>query len=103
MAKNQGRSIQHAKAVNLAFQGGGAHGAFTCGVLDKLFEDGRIWIEAISGTSAGAMNAVVASQGMYDAGGDGARAELERFWWEVSRAGQASLIRRSPFDILSGN
>ncbi len=103
MAKNQGRSIQHVKAVNLAFQGGGAHGAFTWGVLDKLFEDGRIWIEAISGTSAGAMNAVVASQGMYDAGGDGARAELERFWWEVSRAGQTSLIRRSPFDILSGN
>lgn len=103
MAKYQGRSARHTKAVNLAFQGGGAHGAFTWGVLDKLFEDGRIWVEAISGTSAGAMNAVVASQGMYDNGGDGARAELERFWKEVSRAGRASPIQRSPFDILSGN
>lgn len=103
MAKYQGRSSRHVKAVNLALQGGGAHGAFTWGVLDKLFEDGRIWVEAISGTSAGAMNAVVASQGMYDGGGEGARAELERFWRKVSRAGQASPIQRSPFDVLAGN
>jgi NTE family protein len=103
VAKHQKRSVQHVKSVNLAFQGGGAHGAFTWGVLDKIFEDGRIWVEAVSGTSAGAMNAVVASQGMYDGGGEGARAELERFWREVSRAGQASPIQRSPFDILSGN
>lgn len=103
MAKNQGRSARHTKSVNLALQGGGAHGAFTWGILDKLFEDGRVWVEAVSGTSAGAMNAVVASQGMYDGGGDGARAELERFWREVSRAGQSSLMRRSPLDVLSGN
>jgi NTE family protein len=103
VAKYQGRSARHTKSVNLAFQGGGAHGAFTWGVLDKLFEDGRVWIEAVSGTSAGAMNAVVASQGMYNGGGEGARAELERFWREVSRAGQSSLMRRSPLDVLSGN
>jgi NTE family protein len=47
------------KKVNLALQGGGAHGAFTWGVLDRLFDDGRLEIEAISGTSAGAMNARV--------------------------------------------
>ncbi len=103
MAKNQGRTARHVKSVNLALQGGGAHGAFTWGVLDKFFEDGRIWIESISGTSAGAMNAVVASQGMYDQGGEGARAELERFWRAVSAAGQASPIRRSPTDMLLGN
>ncbi|MCB1471129.1 MAG: patatin-like phospholipase family protein, partial [Rhizobiaceae bacterium] len=94
VGKNQGRSAKHTKSVNLALQGGGSHGAFTWGVLDRMFEDGRIWIEAISGTSAGAMNAVVASQGMYDNGGDGARAELERFWREISVAGQSSLIQR---------
>ncbi len=103
MAKDQGRSANHTKAVNLALQGGGAHGAFTWGVLDKLFEDGRIWVEAISGTSAGAMNAVVASQGMYDGGGAGARAELDRFWHAVSEAGQASPIKRSPMDRMLGN
>ena len=103
MAKDQGRSPQHVKSVNLALQGGGAHGAFTWGVLDRLFEDGRIWIEAISGTSAGAMNAVVASQGMYDEGGAGARHELERFWRAVSKAGQASPLKRGPLDHLTGN
>jgi NTE family protein len=103
LAKFEGRSARQTKAVNLALQGGGAHGAFTWGVLDKLFEDGRIWVEAISGTSAGAMNAVVASQGMYDGGGEGARAELERFWRAVSDAGQNSMIRRGPLDILAGN
>ncbi len=103
MAKHKGRGPEHVKSVNLALQGGGAHGAFTWGVLDRIFEDGRIWIEAISGTSAGAMNAVVASQGMYDGGGAGARRELERFWHEVSRAGQASPLRRGPLDHLTGN
>ncbi len=103
MAKNQGRSKAHIKSINLALQGGGAHGAFTWGVLDRLFEDGRIWIEAVSGTSAGAMNAVVAAQGMYDGGGDGARAELARFWRAVSTAGRASPIQRSWMDQVMGN
>ncbi|MFY0613222.1 MAG: patatin-like phospholipase family protein [Hyphomicrobiaceae bacterium] len=103
LAKYAARSEKHTKAVNLALQGGGAHGAFTWGVLDRMFEDGRIWVDAISGTSAGAMNAVVASQGMYDGGGAGARAELERFWHAVSKAGQASPIKRSPMDRLLGN
>lgn len=103
MAKHEGRSKRHVKSVNLALQGGGSHGAFTWGVLDKIFEDGRLWVDAISGTSAGAMNAVVASQGMYDGGGDGARAELERFWQAVSKSGQGSPIQRSPIDKWRGS
>jgi NTE family protein len=103
MAKNEQRSPRHSKSLNIALQGGGSHGAFTWGVLDKIFEDGRIWIEAISGTSAGAMNAVVAAQGMYDGGGGGARAELERFWRAVSKSGENSPIRRNAIDKLNGN
>ncbi len=103
MAKHAHRSARHTKSINLALQGGGSHGAFTWGVLDKLFEDGRIWIEAISGTSAGAMNAVVASQGMYENGGDGAREALETFWRAVSEAGRLSPVQRTPWDILTGN
>ena len=103
MASHKGRTAQHVKSVNLALQGGGSHGAFTWGVLDKMFEDGRIWIEAVSGTSAGAMNAVVASQGMFDGGGEGARVALEKFWSLVSEAGQASPIKPSPFDRMTRN
>ena len=103
MAKNQGRGPQHVKSVNLALQGGGSHGAFTWGVLDRLFEDGRIWVDAVSGTSAGALNAVVASQGMYDGGGEGARAELARFWRAVAEAGRSSPFTRSFWDRLMGN
>ncbi len=103
MSKAEGRSVAHVKTVNLALQGGGSHGAFTWGVLDRMFEDGRIWVDALSGTSAGALNAVVAAQGMYDGGGAGARAELERFWRAVSKAGQSSPIKRGPFDRLQGS
>lgn len=99
MAKRRGMT----KTVNLALQGGGAHGAFTWGVLDKLFEDNRIWIQSISGTSAGAMNAVVAAQGMYDGQAKGARDALRAFWKAVSDAGRGSLIKRSPLDMALGN
>jgi len=98
-----GRRTSRHKGVNLALQGGGAHGAFTWGVLDKLFEDDRIWIEAISGTSAGAMNAVVAAQGMYEDGAIGARAHLARFWREVSHAALASPMRRSWWAKMIGS
>lgn len=64
------------KMINPALQGGGAHGSFTWGVLDNLLEDGRIGMEAVSGTSAGAMNAVVMVSGMMRDGPDGA----ERLW-----------------------
>jgi NTE family protein len=91
------------KSVNLALQGGGAHGAFTWGVLDRLFEDERVAIEAISGTSAGAMNAVVAADGLVGGGRKGAREMLHRFWRAVSEAAQASPIRRAPLDVWMGN
>jgi len=68
------------RLLNLALQGGGAHGAFTWGVLDALLEDGRIAIDGLSGTSAGAMNAVVLAHGWQVGGRDGARAALRRFW-----------------------
>lgn len=72
------------KAVSLALQGGGSHGAFTWGVLDALIEDGRLAFEAVTGASAGAMNAVVLVDGWLAGGPDGARAALERFWREAS-------------------
>jgi NTE family protein len=97
------RAARHEKSVNIALQGGGAHGAFTWGVLDKLFEDDRIWIEAISGTSAGAMNAVVAAQGMYEDGAEGARRRLHEFWETTSCAARASPIQRSPWAHLTGS
>jgi NTE family protein len=66
--------------LNLALQGGGAHGAFTWGVLDALLEDGRVRFDGVSGTSAGAMNALVLAQGWMEGGPDGARAALRAFW-----------------------
>jgi len=68
------------RPLNLALQGGGAHGAFTWGVLDALLEDGRLSFDGVSGTSAGAVNAVVLAHGWLDDGREGARAALRRFW-----------------------
>ena len=73
-----------ARQVSLALQGGGAHGAFTWGVLDRLLEDERIVIEAISGTSAGAMNAAALAAGYAAGGREGARQALDRFWISTS-------------------
>lgn len=91
------------KSINLALQGGGSHGAFTWGVLDYLMEDGRVNIEGISGTSAGAMNAVVFAQGYMDGGAPGARESLENFWRKVSNLAMFSPIKRSPMSVLTGN
>ena len=101
MASRRGKTFE--KSINLALQGGGAHGAFTWGVLDRLLEDGRICIEAISGTSAGAMNAVIVANGLMRAGEDGARESLERFWKAVSDAARLSPIQRGPIDVFMGN
>jgi NTE family protein len=90
------------KAVNLALQGGGAHGAYTWGVLDALLEDGRIEIEAISGASAGAMNAVALAEGFVDGGADGARKKLHEFWLSVSEEGALTPIQRKTFDAYFG-
>lgn len=70
--------------LNLALQGGGAHGAFTWGVLDALLEDGRMEFDGVSGTSAGAMNSVVLAYGLLQGGREGARAALEKFWLAVA-------------------
>lgn len=91
------------KTLNLALQGGGAHGAFTWGVLDRLLEERRIEIDAISGTSAGAMNAVVLVSGYQKGGREGARGALENFWRAVSRDGRMSPIQRGVMDKLLGN
>lgn len=91
------------KSINLALQGGGSHGAFTWGVLDYLMEDGRIDVEGISGTSAGAMNAVVFTQGYMDGGREGAREALHNFWCKVSNLSMFSPLKRSPFSVLTGN
>ncbi len=88
--------------INLALQGGGSHGAFTWGVLDRLLEDGRLDFEGISGTSAGAMNAAVLADGMMKDGPDGAREALHSFWEAVAREGAKSPIRRSALNVLTG-
>jgi len=82
--------------VDLALQGGGAHGAFTWGVLDRLLEEPRLGIDGISGTSAGAMNAAVLADGYTDGGAKGARRALEAFWAGVRllAGGQHSVERK---------
>ena len=91
------------KKVSLALQGGGSHGAFTWGVLDYLLEDGRLDIEAITGTSAGAMNAVVLAEGYLDGGREGARKSLAKFWRSISDAGAFSPAERKFFDMFFGS
>ena len=86
------------REINLALQGGGAHGAFTWGVLDKILEDGRLNISGVSGTSAGALNAVVMADGFCDGGSEGAREALDRFWTKLSNLGRLSPIQRTPID-----
>jgi NTE family protein len=88
--------------IDLALQGGGSHGAFTWGVLDRLLEEQWLQIAAISGTSAGAMNAAVLVDGWTQGGAEGARRALDRFWRRVSRAAKMSPLQRSPVDRLMG-
>ncbi len=88
--------------VDLALQGGGSHGAFTWGVLDRLLEEPWLRIDGISGTSAGAMNAAVLIDGFAGNGADGARATLEAFWRRVSRAALLSPFQRTPLDVALG-
>ncbi|WP_205988061.1 patatin-like phospholipase family protein [Paraburkholderia sp. Ac-20336] len=103
MAATKARSTHRAPArIDLALQGGGSHGAFTWGVLDRLLEEPWLQIEGISGTSAGAMNAAVLVSGYQLDGVAGARATLEAFWRRVSEAAVFSPFRRSPFDVLMG-
>ena len=88
--------------VDLALQGGGSHGAFTWGVLDRLMDEPWLRIDGISGTSAGAMNAVVLAGGFAADGPAGAKSALNAFWRRVADSARFSPIRRSPFDVVLG-
>ena len=88
--------------VDLALQGGGSHGAFTWGVLDRLLEEPWLEIDGISGTSAGAMNAAVLADGYVKGGPSGAREALEKFWRRVSDAARFSPFKRGPLDVILG-
>ena len=101
--KRSAARSEDVKTVNLALQGGGSHGAYTWGALDALTEDTRIKISAISGASAGSMNAIVFAAGMREGGREGAREKLEKFWLSVVVGGLARALssadgstRRSP-------
>jgi len=89
-----------AKRVNLALQGGGAHGAFTWGVLDHLLEDGRLSVAGISGASAGAVNAVMLADGLARGGADEGRKRLDEFWQAASLAGGLSGAQRAVMERL---
>jgi len=101
MAK-QPRSDRDPVLVDLALQGGGSHGAFTWGVLDRLLEESWLRIEGISGTSAGAMNGAVLVAGFAVGGAEGAKSALHAFWERVSHSARFSPIRRSPMDVMLG-
>jgi NTE family protein len=91
------------KPVSIALQGGGAHGAFTWGVLDRLLEDGRVDMRAITATSAGAMNAVAMVHGLSVGGADGARQTLQDFWKEVSRRSALVHTAQAAFPGFGGS
>ncbi len=91
------------KHISLALQGGGAHGAFTWGVLDRILEDDRLHIDGVSGTSAGAMNGAVMVSGHVAGGNVGARSALDRFWESVSVLGIMSPIHATWLDRAAGN
>ena len=84
--------------IDLALQGGGSHGAFTWGVLDRLLEDETLDLSGISGTSAGALNAAVLATGFADGGREGARSALSAFWGDVGTHGQVF----SPYSLAQG-
>jgi NTE family protein len=86
--KNMAAKVPNRKSINLALQGGGAHGAFAWGAIDALLADGRIDIEAISATSAGAMNAAVLADALTDGDAEHARERLQAFWKAIADAGQ---------------
>src|SRR5262245_41322237 len=93
---------RHTVLIDLALQGGGSHGAFTWGVLDRLLEEPWLQIAAISGTSAGAMNAAVLAHGWAKGGAAGAREALDDFWQRVAKAAAWSPLQRSAVDRMMG-
>ena len=91
------------KTVSLALQGGGAHGAFTWGVLDCLLEDERLTIDGISGTSAGAMNGAMLVYGMALGGREGAREMMRTFWRRIAECTSYGIFQPMPLDRLLGH
>ncbi|WP_043528175.1 patatin-like phospholipase family protein [Litchfieldella xinjiangensis] len=91
------------KRIDVALQGGGSHGAFTWGVLDRLLEDERLEIGGLSGTSAGAMNAVVLANGWAQNGRQGAREALDAFWRDVGKAGDGRFAGDNLLQLLFGH
>src|SRR5271169_4134741 len=100
MSTSTAQKIADDILVDLALQGGGAHGAFTWGVLDRLLEEKWLRFDGISGTSAGAMNAAVLASGYASGGAESARSALAEFWRSVSRAALLSPFQRGPVDIM---
>lgn len=100
MSDSQSRATSGPKRIKLALQGGGSHGAFTWGVLDRLLEHGGFEVEAIVGASAGAMNAVVTTYGIATAGAEGGRERLSAFWQGASALSRSSMLQPSPFDKM---
>ena len=96
------KSTRNRLPIDLALQGGGSHGAFTWGVLDRLLEESWLEIVGISGTSAGAMNAAVLVDGWTEGGREGARAALDAYWKRVSQAAKFSPLQRTLFDRMAG-
>jgi len=105
-AEAQGGTAPHiakpvkARRVNLALQGGGTHGAFTWGVLERLLEDDRLHIDSVSGTSAGGLNAAILVQGLAEGGRKGAIRALERLWRDVAFQLAASPLQNTPIEKL---
>lgn len=95
--ENKNTKTSHKKRVSIAIQGGGAHGSFSWGVLDRLLEDDRFHIEGLTGTSAGGMNAVAVAQGLTLGGVNEARRELRNFWESISDAGRHSVVNNRGF------
>jgi NTE family protein len=99
---NNATFVRDPVLVDLALQGGGSHGAFTWGVLDRFLEEPWLKIDGVSGTSAGAMNAAVLVHGHQKGGAAGAREALKAFWQRVSDAARFSPFQRGPMDVLLG-
>ncbi len=91
------------KVVNLVLQGGGSHGAFTWGVLDRLLEEERLAFDGITGTSAGAVNAVVMADGLAAGGREAARKALRIYWEKVSALASGGVFKPSVFDKANPN
>jgi NTE family protein len=100
---HESASSNQVRTINLALQGGGAHGAFTWGVLDRLLEEKYLGFEGLSATSAGAMNAAVFAYGLAVGGRDGARKALAGYWKRVSDAASLGPLQPSPIDRMLGD